>query len=637
MKPSRITFFIFACALALGLRAAPVADWQTTLQTFDYATQTQVVEAAYLALNDDKATAELLAAARAAAPDIKTQDGRWLCASIFRLAGGDADVGVLKGWLSDAAVRADALRALAAIGTDGACKALVEALNAPGLSKSDASALVEALALSASDAAVPALLAVANGSDKELSAAAWLALGRSPAPAAVATLRDLPQNGANGALFAQLAAAKRLAANGASDDAVALLKKVWNATQDLRVRLAAVSCALSANLPCAPEMLAETLQQNDPRCEALSYRYFDKLPAEAQAKILNALKANPNAPSAYTILAEAGVRLPVASVLPFLSATDEETRALAQSLVSANADAAAFDAVLQTYLSASGDAETRALEVLLAMPPAADAWLAAAIPSSSDKAKALGVAKRRIAKACEPVALSLSESADAAVKQAAYDVLSVVGISGEPAEAIGFFTRAKTPQERYKALNTLRLSYRASADKDAFIAAVAAALANVSDAATADALVNLLGETGSPKALAILWGAYDRGAQTQVLRALSKWPSADVLARFAAIMRAPDAPDALKSLARNDYFAVLERVQTKISPEEMLAPMNTLADLITRKEDKMRLMSIAAQVPLKEARQKIIERYKNEADLKTELIQARKLHNDTLKKAGVSD
>ncbi len=109
--------------------------------------------------------------------------------------------------------------------------------------------------------ATEALVKLATGSDAEVAAAALAALGRIATPQAVQTLQQALRTSASSvAADASLACAERLAAQGQTAEAVALLEAVRKAGVPKHCKLAAVRLAIllpqDAGLPLLVEQLS---------------------------------------------------------------------------------------------------------------------------------------------------------------------------------------------------------------------------------------------------------------------------------------------------------------------------------------------------------------------------------------------
>ncbi|MDR2675215.1 MAG: hypothetical protein LBC18_10250 [Opitutaceae bacterium] len=669
--PSRPTLLLSLILPALSLpapraAAAPDAPPDTAFAAgiagFAYGENTGLEAAAFdriAARHDDPAALRAIAAAaRDAGSRAAKPDGRAVAAWIIGLAGGDSELDFLKQLLRSRENFPDAVSALVQLRTAAAVAALAEACDR----ETDAPrrlALVSALGRTHSPAAAAPLAALARDTaPPRIAAAARAALAASQTPEACAALAALP---AAGAAPEQVIAARTLAILGRPADAAALAHKlVSSAALPVETRAAAAAVICDHDLPGAARLLATLADAEEPAMQALADTHFAQLPAALQKKMLARLQAAAApAAAAPAVLQRVATVLPAISAtdaLPFFSSKNKAVREAAMRRVALDPDRASFDRVLAEYTRAAAASDTAAapaadatgaatdaagaagewLAVLAAMPRQTDGWFAAALAAAKkadEQIKICELVKRRAAQPAAPALRPLLASADAKVRAAAIAAIGAIGFD-HAADALALLFAAP-PSERREAVNAVRASYRRSADRNAFAAAVVAALDQAApQPQIRDFLLAFAGESGTPAALAALWKIYDDGdaaVRLSVLRALAKWPDDAPLDRLAEIAAAAAAPANLRALALRGYLDILARA-TAATPAGRLRHATRALALAQTDQDRRAVLAIAAAIPDPKARD-IIDAIGKQPELKTEHDAARKAHTALLKTA----
>jgi hypothetical protein len=564
-----------------------------------------------------------------------TDDGLNLTCVTLGECGGNADVPYLAAQLAKPKIFHSALIALQRINSPEAAKTL---LDFAGKLKSGDDLAVVALSLGRmrSAEAVPMLIKATTDASPVVQIAAFEALARIATPEAVAAIKKAAPQAEDGSASAMMMLAQTFAAQGQKAEAAALAKKVMDAPGlPAGTRGAAIGLILSADLPGAGELLAKLAADPQPATLPFVLANFARLDASRQAQIVAEITKAADPKAALGQLRLIGKNFPLPAFIQLLGSSDESLRVVATLLLASKAQKADFDQLLAVWLAApSGDAGAEAFRVaLVSLPVTADEWLAEAIPQTQDPAKQvalIALAKDRTARAASGALLAAAASSDAAVRKAAFEALAVTGAPDQAEKLLDMLLAAKEPAERRDLAKALSVSLRTSPDKSAVISKATAQLATVSDPALKDTIIDLMGKSGEPACLPVLFAEFqksDKARRTAILRAISNWQDEGPLDDL-AIIAAGDPDPASRIFALRAFLDVLNRSQT-VLPEARLQRLWQANLLATRPEEHRMIISQAATNPLPATRM-LLGSYRFDPEVKAELAAANKAHDALL-------
>lgn len=264
--------------------------------------------------NGDRAAVTKTVLAVLAAPDTPAEAKKYLLRALGKVGTPEA-VPALTGLLdgSDAILKEEARLALERLPGDAATGAL-EAAFARAADKREKLCLANSLAARKAVSAIPALSALAAGSDPELARAGIAALARVGGPESVEALKKIFSGGKlpaglkpevekalllaagdDPALAAKISAATecpaarlaafKIAISGADPGKETLLKAALK-SDDLLLRQTALRCGLQKNLEGLPQMLVQSMNALSPDERVVVLASIDRIqPADAAEKI----------------------------------------------------------------------------------------------------------------------------------------------------------------------------------------------------------------------------------------------------------------------------------------------------------------------------------------------------------------
>lgn len=549
--------------------------------------------------------------------------------------GSDADVPYLASQLGKPAIFASARTALQRLGSPVAYKALID--YAAALENDDELATI-LLSLGQARAAdgVPLLSQKSADPNLLVRRAAFSALADIANPAAAAALTKVEPKAEDGSASAQMTLAATFAAQGKKAEAAAISTKILNtASLAANIHDAAIRLVLSAELPGAPALLTKLATNPQPATEPFVLANFSRLSPDQQKAIVAGIVSTQTSKEAVLKLQLIGPAFPVPALRELVTSPNAGMQRAATLLLARIATKADFDQLLADYLALpAGDGKATPLRNALgAMPSIASDWLSAALTQSKDPGQQvviIGLAKERMARSAAQALINAATSPDPAVRKAAREALAVIGAPAQAGTLLDMLLAAKEPAERRDLAKALSLSLRQSPDKAAVIAKATSQLATVSDPAVKDAIIDLMGKSGEPACLPVLFAEFnksDKARRTVILRAISNWQDEGPLDEL-AIIAASDPDSASRIFALRAFLEVLAKSQT-LAPESKLQRLWQANLLATRPEEHRMIISQAATLSLPATRM-LLGAYRFDPEVKAELAAATKAHEDLL-------
>ena len=560
-----------------------------------------------------------------------TDDPLALACVTLSSIGSDEDVKFLAEQLSKKGVFAAARTALQEVGTPSAAKALQDfAAKAPA----DQAAPV-LLSLGRMNAAGATSFLAEKAGDKNplVSRAAFAALADIATPEALAAINKFEPKAEDGSAVSMLALAGTLAAKGDKAQAGALASKVSAASalpEDTRI--AAMRLVLLRDLPGSAELLNRLASNPQPATQPLVLANFAELSADQQKAVVDDIVRTQDSKEAVQKLVIVGQSFPVSSLLQLIYSKNDLMQRTAMGLLARGATKAEFDKLLVDYF-ALPEADPKlepTRNALIAMPAAANDWLAEALKGASEpkqQVALIGLAKERLARTIDASLLDLIGSDNADVKKAASEALAALGAPAQAGRLLDMLLAAKTPVERRDLSKALAVSLRQSKDKAAVIAKATNQLATVQDPAIKDVIIDLMGKSNEPDCLPVLFAEFqkaDKARRTVILRAISNWQDDAPLDQL-AIIAASDPDQASRIFALRAFLDILNRSQ-ELPAEDKLQRLWEAYLLAQRPEEHKMIVSQAATVGLPATRM-LLGSYRFDPDVKAELAAATKAHD----------
>jgi HEAT repeat protein len=527
--------------------------------------------------------------------------GRQMACRKLALVGSGAAVPELAALLTNEELSHMARFALERIPDATAAAALRDAL--PKTSARLKVGVINSLGVLADREAVPALSALLMETDASVAAAAASALGKIgtlPAVQALETFRTqapvLLQAVVNDAL---VTGAEGLVRRGDRAEAARIFRGLFD-REGGALRLAGFRGLVLAEPAGAPRLLVAALSGSQESLRCLAVNLLEDLPGEGalrpfldswaslppggQAALLEVARSRRDAGAHATVLAA--------------SASSEPAVRLA-ALRAVGAIGTEKDAVmLARQASASTGAEREAARVALAALPgrSASQTLAALVPEAPAplRVEVLGALTARGATEQAPLAASLLQDADLAVRQAA--LVAVAGLGGEqevPA-VVACLKAAPDDATRSQAEKTLGVLVTQAGPK--CLEALLDGLSGAQPTAQVVLLqqIGALGGNRALEAVRAVAGSEDTSVQEGAFRVLAAWPDWAAASDLLRFVQDP-GPPARRAVAFRGYVRLCRESQA--SSGERLSRVSEAARLAANASEKTLVAAALADVP----------------------------------------
>ncbi len=611
------------CSLLIvtGSHAADSA-FISRLNGFEYGKDTKLPFEVYDYIRSTKTDSAALKAFATAiqqtAEKSQTADSQSLACSALALVGNEADIPFIVSRLAKPEVFPAAVTALQQIGTEKSFQALVTYAQ----SSKDAGQvafIISALGRVRAASAESFIASQTGNSSPLVRRAACEALAAIASPSAYKALLAVTPSAEDGSAAAMIALANNLGWAGKKEDAAKLDQKILDATTlPANLRLAAMRSIIVTQLPGSNELLAKLASERSKDTEALLLTNFAKLDPATQGKIAAEIVAQADTPVAVRNLQLIGKAAPADTLQQLILSKNDQMRIAALKILAATITEAEYAKLLAGYLKDTTVAPVH--DAVLAMPAASNGWIIAVLGKTSDPAQQvvlIDLLKERSSLEAGEVMIPLVKSGSPEVRKAAIATLAVVGAPKQAPALFDLFLASTDPLSQRDLGKALAISLRQSPDKAAVIANAAKQYSTVKDAKLRDAILDLLGRSGEPAALPVLFEEYkkaDKARKTIVLRAITYWPDDAPLSQLAEFA-ANDPEPASKIFALRAYLDILSK--SSVTPEKRLEWLTKAAALAQRPEEQKMIISQCATIPLPEAR-RLLDTYKTNEAVKEE-------------------
>lgn len=527
----------------------------------------------------------------------------------LQLAGGEECVEPLARYLGDERLCDPAARALTAIGSHEAGRALAGALasgedwNRP--------ALLNALAALRYESAAEAIRAQAASPNADVRWAALRAMADLGDPAIEALLEPLTRVDSSleraRAIDAWLAYALRIRDFGKLERCKAICESLIRertGAGETHVQTAARAVLVDAFGAAALDSLLEAMESPHAETRGGALRLArDIADSEATRRWVAAMSAaRPEARAEIArMLGERGDTVALPALLAAIGDTEPEVRLAAIEASARLGGEEALDALYAALAKPASAEEAKAAQAaILRIPgPAVADRALRALEGAGEEAQAalLSILAARRAGAAAASAFALAESPNADLRAAALKALPDLAGPEDAEKALELLMRSGDDAGRKAARGAFLAAAAARANEGSGATSlVLARLDAAGSAETQAALVALLPQTGGPKAFAALLESM-RSAETPIreaaVRALAEWPGAEAAEPLIALAET-EADTRLQALALRGYIGQIET-----DPTEAAAKLPILQRALAasrRAEEKKSIMAAAGAI-----------------------------------------
>ncbi|HSV72833.1 MAG TPA: DUF1080 domain-containing protein [Chthonomonadales bacterium] len=486
--------------------------------------------------------AQLIAVLQSDAP---AQEKAVACQQLAGI-GTERSVPALAALLPDEALSSHARVALEAIPAPAAAQALREALGR--LTGRLLVGAVNSVGVRRDRQATSALARLAGGPDREVGAAALVALGRIGTPEAIRVVQGALASGAqplrDAAAHALLAHAGDREAVGRRQEALAALRRLRASQAPRHIRIAALQRSLVIESPASMPALMGHLRSTDPDLVSMALRALREMGGEPVTRALaaQAVQARPDVqPALVQVLRERSGPGALGGIEALAARGAPDARRAALHALGDVGGPSSVALLLSTAQGAAGDEQATASASLSRLrAPGVDEAILAALTAAPPAAKPplLGVLTRRPASdAAAEAALRLASAPEPAVSRAALEALATHGRAGDLPAIVRLLIATTDESARDAASQAAQAVVWRVEDIGARGQPIIAGLSETRLPAAKGALLALLAEIGTyPALLAATAALTDAEAATRsaAVRALAAWPDPSPVAALLA-------------------------------------------------------------------------------------------------------
>jgi HEAT repeat protein len=544
----------------------------------------------------DAVEQKLIAALQAAT----TNDAKDFFCRQLRVIATAKSIPCLEQLLTDADASPTAVYALGYLEFPEACQAMHRALGkTTGVTQAG---IINALADRQFQEAKPDLLKLLGSADAPVAQAAARAAGQLGGVDAAEALQGVRAAASSELTLtidnALLQCAAGLAAAGSNDQAATVYESIRSKQKLPQFQRAALRGLVMTRQADAANLLAQAIQQENTALAGDAIAMINMVPGpEATKAFVGLLKSLP--PTAQVLLLRAlgsrGDTTASGAIAESVRSDDESVRVAALEALGGVGDASSVVTLVEAA-TAGGEAQRVAQASLLRVRGAdVDQRLLALIDRGNEQVRIEAIdalSGRGAATAVQPL-LKTALDERPAIRQAAMRALGSLATPSDLGAMLGLVVQSKSSDDRPVLVAAVAKLLPRCEDKDKSVAMILELLTRA-PAASQPALLRILGDTGSEKALPAL-RSYLKDAssdiQDAVVSALSQWPDARALDDLLGIIETANSPArmelALKGYVRlantsdepTELFArVLKRVTQASDKKLVLAGLGTEAE-----------------------------------------------------------
>jgi HEAT repeat protein len=581
---------------------AQVAKWQSDTSRQPLLTLSEMVVKAQGSVPQTRALEQRFIAFLNSDATLAGKD--FICKQLS-IMGSEASVPVLTGMLGDPKTAELGRYGLERIPGAAVDRALREALaNTSGRTRLG---VIDTLGVRRDAGAVSALRPLALGSQPAEAAAALYALAQIHDRAAIEMLAEAQSKTAGPARYAAaeayLQAANRLVATGNSQDAIPIYKQLYAAKVPATVQAAALHGLGAAGGPQAGPVLMEALHGSDARLQAVAIGTL--MPGSAAQLMAEMPKLNESAQ--IRILGLLSERRDAAALPAFTGALKSPSKPVRLAAIEDIGPIGNTSTVPLLAAIAAGDdpAEQAAARASLGRIPGKDVdqAISDAIPGATGKVKRelIRAAGDRGATAAAPAILATARDSDNDVRRESLRALHDVGTANQIPGLVALVVSPAQPDDRTEAVRSLAAVLRRS--DAARIQDVLGAYSSAHDTEARTALMQVMGQSGNPQALAVLRTSL-KDPSPEVTRAaivaLGEWPDTTPLPDlFETARTSSDATH--QALAFRGAMKLIGVPNPARPPRETVKLLAEAMGLAKQADQKRLVLSLLPRYPVRES------------------------------------
>lgn len=608
---SRAIYSITAALMFFGISSNVFANESkiiSALPEFQYAKDSALPFSIRAYVRENRMKPEVLSKfasdIQAAVEASSNEDALRLACSTLALVGSDEQIPFLAKQTEKPAVFAAAVTALQQMATPKA----VEALSAFKGSTDDMVFICTALGRTRASGAEAFLAEQSKAESPLLRRAAFEALASIASPAAAKVFQSVTPSAEDGSAAAMITFFRNVAANDKTAAPNGILERVIaDRALPSEIRIAAIRAAVTHKSPGWQKLLAALEAEPSSAAQAVMLENFGKLTPDIQARIIAGIQNPANAARSVRQLKLIGNAMPPTALLDLVIIKDQSLRIASIRSLAVTVDESTYQKILSDFLTTAPDSDKRPLlgDVLLAMPSKSNTWLLAALKNESDPVRQVAlieIIEKRNVNAAAELLVDLSSGDNVDVRKASAKAIATIGAPEQAGRIFELFLSADDPALQRDYGRALGISLTQSPDKASIIAQAKERYTTVEDARMRDTLLELLGRSGDPAALPLLFDEFqksDKARKSIVLRAISNWPDVAPLDQLAVIAK-EDPERASQVFALRAYLEILQRA-AQIPAEVKLERLKEAQVLASRPEEHKMIISLLATVPLLEA------------------------------------
>ncbi len=476
--------------------------------------------------------------------------------------------------------------------------------------------------------AVPALVALMDGTDTQLAIAAIGALGKIGGPTATKELRKrritLPEDRRRAWGPAFLNCTDMLRAEGKLQQAVTYYRLLAFGPESLPVRAAAFRSLVLCNPPKAAALLLGELARSTSDLRTTAIAVLRELPGDDVISVIarEYVKLSPESQiQVLQAFGRIGNRAALPAVLAAVSNPSADIRVTALEALGHLGDASHVALLAETAANASPDERRAAQTALYTLKPKkVDEKIIDLLPQASPPVKielCRAIAERHITEAVD-VLSQQAGSQDQAVRLAAVKALAEVAGPGDVAKLIDLAAATKDNTCRSLLQQAIRSVAPAVKDRDSQVSNAIQRLSKAADVETRCCLLRILGTFGGEKALAVVAEAVESSntqISTTAVRALADWPDTAPMEKLRQL--ATGSADKLHRTLAFRGFVRMAGLEAARSPAKALEHYKEAMDLARSTDQKKLVLSGLSGLPTLEAL-RTAAGYLTDSDLKSE-------------------
>ncbi|MEX2380840.1 MAG: HEAT repeat domain-containing protein [Opitutales bacterium] len=407
---------------------------------------------------------------------------------------------------------------------------------------------------------------------------------------------------------AYLRSAERLLETGETEEAVAILEKLYDPAEDEALRAAALWGLVAAREDQALPLVLELLRGEDP-LHHMAAHYVRRVPGTAATKAFADELGDLPVHGKQLLLEALGGRGDADAQPAVIEAVSDEeavVRLAAIQALEGTGDASVVP-LLANIISSGPDAERNAARRALAWirGEGVDTTIVSVMEISTApvQAELIRVLGERHATASVPALLTMAGADESSVRVEALRVLRDIADASHLEDLVELLVEATPGEERTHAENAVVEASRRGTAPEGRAAAVLVAIEDASDDSIRLSLVRVLGRIGESDALDALHAAVqDESSEVRdaAIRALADWPEDEPMATLEELAASEAESETHRVLALRGYIRMIGLPADR-SVEERVALYERALEIAERPDEKILVISRLGDVESEKA------------------------------------